>query len=81
MMVKQSVIYESSFVENQNPHMLANSDYYLVYVEAYNGEFWPALFTRHEVAMAISRADRNPEDTPSFKKSITRRVLQFLRII
>lgn len=59
----------SNIVENKNPHRLANTEYYLVYV-ADNEEFlFPALFTQQEISKALLRASKNPEDAPPHKIS------------
>lgn len=63
----KSIIYLSSIVKNKNPHRLANSEYYLVYVSDKEGTLLPALFTLYEISTALTRAYKNPEDAPMVK--------------
>lgn len=41
--------------------------YYPVYIEDENGNEVPAMFTKGQIDVAISRAARNPEDMPEDK--------------
>lgn len=59
-----NIIHLNSLVENKNKHPWANDKYYLVYVVDDAGSSFPALFTEHEVGVALSRAIKNPEDSP-----------------
>ena len=38
------------------------SDYYLVYVYTTDGDIKPAVFSEHDISLALERADDTPED-------------------
>ncbi len=74
----KSIVYLSNIIDNKNPHRLANSEYYLVYISDDEWTLLPALFTRHEIGVALNRALKNPEDTPLIKMGwIHRFIMKF----
>lgn len=74
----KSVIHLSNLVKNKNPHRLANSEYYLVYVADREGGLFPALFTQYEITQAMKRAVKNPEDAPKWEPNWIQRLLNKL---
>lgn len=63
-MKRTNIIYLTEMIDNKNKHRFAKSEYYLVYIVDDHGVSVPALFTDTEVAYAIDRASKNPEDCP-----------------
>lgn len=58
----KSKIYLDEIVENKDQYRSANKQYYPVTIELEDGTELKALFTYHQLATAIRRADRNKED-------------------
>lgn len=52
-------------VLNENPHWAAAKKYNHVRIEFPNGEEKSLLFTDAEIARALTRAEKNPEDLPT----------------
>jgi hypothetical protein len=69
----RSRIIMSEAVENTARRFGASDRYYPVYVRR-GGEWVPALFTYHELTVAVERATVNPEDIPP-RSHLWRRVL------
>ena len=51
-------------VQNQDPHPAANKHYYALRIQDSLGQEYNALFTENELARAMKRAKKNPEDVP-----------------
>lgn len=62
--VKMGRIGDLKIVANQNAKPAASKQYYALRVQLPSGEEVSALFTESQVAAAILRAKKNPEDVP-----------------
>lgn len=60
----RSKIYKSEITENTDKHHNAKDFYYPAYLISQDGTKIEMLFTDAELAIAIDRAEKNPEDWP-----------------
>jgi hypothetical protein len=61
-MVKAKRIGDLQKITNKNPHPAANSQYSHIRVQVEGGEEVHLLLTDAELARAVDRAEKNPED-------------------
>lgn len=62
-----STIILAEEVENLEKHRLANSTYFPCYIKVSEDSTVPALFTKHELDNAMTRAKKNPEDIGEYE--------------
>lgn len=65
-------VYLEESVDNQDRKFGSALEYFPCYVVDEDGNNIPALFTEDQIATAIQRAHRNPEDIP--EKSFLERI-------
>jgi hypothetical protein len=58
----ESVIDLNEEVENLERYRSANPSYFPCYVKLIDNTVSPALFTKHEISVALERANKNLED-------------------
>jgi hypothetical protein len=58
----KSRIYLNEAAENKNPHVKADKNYVVAYIQTPEGDLLPALFTDNDISRAMVRATKNPED-------------------
>lgn len=58
-----SVLFMDEEVSNKDRKFGSTLSYYPSYLVSKSGELKPMLFTRHEIEMALNRAEKNQEDT------------------
>jgi hypothetical protein len=61
MSVKSS-LFKDEKVVNADRRFGSNTEYYPCYITRGDGAVVPALFTQHQIAEAVERAAKNPED-------------------
>lgn len=62
--IKSKRIGDIQKVQNSKQHWVANSEYNFIRVQLSNGKEVALLLTDKELARAIERATKNPEDLP-----------------
>lgn len=62
--VKVGRLGDLKIVVNQDPKPTANKSYYAIRLQLPDGKEISALFTESQVAQAVLRAKKNPEDVP-----------------
>lgn len=65
MKIKAKRIGDLQKVDNKEQHWAANAKYNFIRVQTPEGKELPLLFTDKEIARALVRAQRNPEDLPT----------------
>lgn len=61
-------IGDVQIVPNTKKHQLANEKYNFIRVQREDGKEISLLFTDREIAIAVARAQKNPEDLPKVSK-------------